>query len=255
MSYLIMKKIILLSLMSSLSSLIYAGGMGDNCGETGCSPAAFASVEGGYTFNKINGFEITTGTEANALTTTIDSEKKQNQYTVRIAGGLMNMIDDTFGLTGEIGWGYYGRTTFNLPTLTIELPVNTTTKYTLYGFDALVGMAFVQPYYSLSLKIGGLVQNMQINNTATFNDPTTGLGVYTLNKKSNTTAVLPALKFGGAYHVDENWAITASWLFAFGASTGTTYTRSPAAVTNLSIDVNTQNPMTNSFMLGIQYSV
>ena len=50
------------------------------------------------------------------------------------------------------------------------------------------------------------------------------------------------------------WAITGSWLFAFGASPGTTLTYTPAAVTNVALDVNTQNPMTNSFMIGFQYS-
>ena len=67
-------------------------------------------------------------------------------------------------------------------------------------------------------------------------------------------AVLPALKLGGAYNIDANWGITASYLFAFGASTGTTATYTPAAATNFSLDINTQNPTINAFMIGVQYS-
>lgn len=257
MSRMITKKIALLSIMSSLSSFVYAGDMGGDCGDAGCTPTAFGVLEGGYTFNKINGVEVTTGTGTTATTTTLSAEKQQSQYTVRIAAGLINMIDDTFGFTGELGWGYYGSTTFNLPvvTLTASMPVNTTSKYTLYGLDALAGVAFVQPYYSASLKVGGLIQNMQINNTTSFIDLTSAAGTYTINKKSNSTAVLPAIKLGGAYNVDTNWAITASWLFAFGASTGTTYNFTPSQVTNFSVDVNTQNPMMHSLMLGVQYSI
>lgn len=239
-----MKKIVLASLMStlSLSTALNAGGMGDS----NCSPSAFGSIEGGYTYNRIGGFEFATGT------TSLSSKKQQNQYTARFAAGAISMIDDSFALTGELGWGYYGRTTFNLPALAVALPVDISSKYTLTGFDALIGAAWIQPYYSLSFKVGGLIQNMQINNTASFIDP--ALAILVANTKSNSTAVLPAVKLGAAYNVDTNWAITASWLLAFGASTGTTVTYIPATVPNFSLEVNTQNPMTNSFMLGIQYS-
>ncbi|RUR08651.1 hypothetical protein [Legionella sp. km772] len=248
-----MKKIAFVSLMSTLSltTAVNAGAMGDS----GCAPSAFASVEGGYTYNKINGFEFVTGTGTSATTRSISAEKQQNQYTARLAAGLINMIDDSFGVTGELGWGYYGRTTFNLPVLSLGAPFNATSKFTLSGFDALIGAAWVQTYYSLSFKVGGLIQNMQISNTASLADVVApAFGVYTLNEKHNSTAVLPAIKLGAAYNIDSNWAITGSWLFAFGASTGTTFTYTPAAVTNVALDINTQNPMTNSFMLGIQYS-
>jgi len=248
-----MKKIAFISLMSSLSlsPIVNAGAMGD----AGCSPSAFAAVEGGYTWSKIDGLEFTSGTGTAATSTTVESTKKQNQYTVRLAAGVINMIDDSFGLTGELGWGYYGSTTFDLPALSLVVPINVTSKYTLTGFDALIGAAFVQPYYSLSFKVGGLIQNMQINNTASYTNLVAPLaGIYTYNEKHNSTAVLPAIKLGAAYNIDQNWAITGSWLFAFGASPGTTLTYTPAAVTNVALDVNTQNPMTNSFMIGFQYS-
>lgn len=244
-----MKKIALVSLMSSLSfsSFIYAGAMGD----ASCAPSAFGSVEGGYTWNKIDGFDFTTGV------TTYSATKNQDQLSVRLAAGVINMLDDDFGVTGELGWGYYGRSTFDLPAASLFAPINATSQYTLSGFDVLIGAAYVQTYYSLSLKVGGLIQNMQQKNTLTFTDPG-GLfadpAVYTFTGKHNHTAVLPAVKLGAAYNIDQNWSITGSWLFAFGATTGTTVTFTPAAITNFAVDVNTQNPMQNTFMLGIQYS-
>jgi hypothetical protein len=249
MSYRIMKKIALVSLMSSLSfsSFIYAGAMGD----ASCAPSAFGSVEGGYTYNKIDGVDFTFGT------TTLSTTKNQDQLSVRLAAGVINMFDDDFGVTGELGWGYYGRTTFDLPAVSIAAPVNATSQYTLSGFDVLIGTAYVQTYYTLSFKVGGLIQNMQQKNTFTFNDTAGLLGgpaLYTFTGKHNSAAVLPALKLGGGYNIDQNWSITGSWLFAFGATTGTTFNITPAAITNLSVDVNTQNPMQNSFMIGIQYS-
>ncbi len=238
-----MKKIALVSLMTSLSlnSFVHAGAMGD----ASCTPSAFVALEGGYSWNKINGFEFTSST------TTISAVKQQNQYTVRLAAGLIHMMDDDWGLTGELGWGYYGRTTFNLPVISLAFPINATSKYTISGFDALIGGAFIQPYYSLSLKVGGLIQNMQQSNTASLNYLG---GAYTINEKHTSAAVLPALKLGGAYNIDANWGITASYLFAFGASTGTTATYTPAAATNFSLDINTQNPTINAFMIGVQYS-
>ena len=252
-----MKKIALVSLMSSLSlsSFVQAGEMGDSS----CAPSAFMSLEGGYTYNKINGIQFTTGTGTAATSTTVKAQKKQNKLTTRLAAGVISMIDDSFGVTGELGWGYYGRSTFNLPAASLLIPVNVTSKYTLSGFDVLIGAAFVQTYYSLSFKVGGLIQNMQINNTAslTYPAPAPALfaGVYTYNEKHNSTAVLPAMKLGANYNIDTNWAITASWLLAYGGSTGTKFNYTPAAVTKLALDVNTQNPMTNSFMLGFQYSI
>jgi hypothetical protein len=245
-----MKKIALVSLMSALSfsSFLHAGAMGD----ANCAPSVFASVEGGYTWNKIDGVDITTGI------TTYSATKNEDQLSFRLAAGVINMLDDEFGVTGELGWGYYGRTTFDFPVTTLSQSVNTSSQYTLSGFDVLIGGAYIQTYYSLSLKVGGLIQNMQQKNSLTFSDPTgvfADPAIYSITGKHNHTTVLPALKLGGAYDIDQNWSITGSWLFAFGATTGTSFTFTPAAITQFAVDDNTQNPMQNTFMIGIQYSV
>ena len=241
-----MKKIALISLVSALSctSFVYAGEMGgaSNC----CSP--FVSLEGGYTLNKINGYEYTT----TPVTTTIESVKKSNHYTARLAAGMINMIDEDFGVTGELGWGYYGRTTLTPPVgLAITIPAALSDRYTLTGFDVLVGGAFVQPNYSLSLKVGAMIQNMQQNDSAY----SSGIvSISSISTKTNETAVLPELKLGAAYNIDSNWGITGSYLFAYGATTATTINYN-TALAQYALTVDTQNPMTNTLLLGIQYTV
>jgi hypothetical protein len=243
-----MKKIALLSLISSLSvsSFVCAGEMGN----ADSAPTAFVSLEGGYTWNKINGLELTN------LTSTVTSEKKQSQTSVRLAAGVISMIDDQFGITGELGWGYYGQTTFNFPVTSVIVgsSLSLSSEHSLYGFDALVGASFIQTYYSLYFKVGGLIQNMQQNNSAIYADPNLSPYNYSLSEKQNSTQVLPALKLGAAYNIDSNWSITGSYLLAYGATTGTTVTYTPYAISKLVVSVNTQNPKMNTFMLGVQYA-
>lgn len=244
-----MNKTVLVSFVSAcvFNPVLYAGAMG----APNCAPSAFGSIEGGYTWNKIDSLELATGP------TTFSIDKKESPYSFRLAAGVISMMDDELGFTGELGWGYYGSTTFDFPVISPGYPFSASSKYTLSGFDVLVGTAYVQTYYSLSLKVGGLIQNMQHKSTMTVDDTLGALGiptVYTFTEKRNYTAVLPAVKLGAAYNVDSNWSITGSWLFAFGGTTGTTINFTPAAVNNFAVDVNSQNPMTNTFMLGIQYS-
>jgi hypothetical protein len=243
------KKITLLSLISTLpcSSIVYAGGMGD--GNTSSCCSAFMSLEAGYTVNKIEGYNFTID---GITTTTLKSNKKNTHYSGRLAAGALSMMDEDIGFTGEVGWGYYGRTTLN-PTLTgLTTPIrNISSKYTISGFDTLVGVAFIQPCYSLSFKVGALIQNLQSDDVISYVTPPT---VYVLKSKNNKTAALPEVKLGAAYNIDSNWAITGSYLFALGGTTKTTgvfSTTSPS----YSLNIDNQNPMLNSLLLGVQYTV
>jgi hypothetical protein len=245
-----MKKITLISIIASLSanSLVFAGEMG----EADCAPSGFISLEGGYTWNKISGLKFTSDLIS------FSSTPKNTKTSLRLAAGMIHMLDEQFALTGELGWGYYGKSKFSFPTNT-SIPVTSvplSSEYTLYGFDALIGTAFIQTYYSLYFKAGALIQNMQQNNTSSYTNYSASFpGLYTLNEKHNSTAVLPAIKLGAAYNIDSNWAITGSYLLALGASTGATATSSTTSgQANLTVTTNTQNPATNSFMIGVQYT-
>ena len=101
-----MNKLTLIPLFSvlSFSSFTYAGGMG----ESGlANTSGFVSLEGGYATSTIANFNFDiVGFGGGA----IESIKTNENYAGRLAGGLINMMDDQFGVTSEIGWGYYGRT-------------------------------------------------------------------------------------------------------------------------------------------------
>ncbi|WP_298625054.1 hypothetical protein [uncultured Legionella sp.] len=242
-----MKKISLLSVLSALSfsSVIHAGGMGDSnfC----CS--AFISLEGGYSWNAIDGYNF-------ALIGTNDyitSTENKDQYSARLAAGMINMMDDQFGVTGELGWGYYGKTTLNPTTPTQALiQGNLNIAHTLSGFDALLGVAYMQPCYSFSFKAGALIQNMQIHTTATDAFASGLADTYSL--KENKTAVLPEIKLGAAYNFNENWSLTGTFMVAFGSKTQTTGEFNINTGTS-HLSINNQNPSISSAMLGVQYTV
>ncbi|CAM2801766.1 outer membrane beta-barrel protein [Legionella worsleiensis] len=245
-----MKKLTLLSLMSALSfsSVIHAGGMGE--ANSCCS--SYFSLEGGYTWNNIDGYDFVI-LDNNTL---LSSRLTDDEYTGRFAAGVLTMFADQFAATAEVGWGYYGKTTVNPARLNVAaaIPAALTSSHTLSGFDALLGVAYVQPYYSVSFKAGALIQNMQ-NNTTAFYSPDISLPlVDSYNEKAVQTAVLPEIKLGAAYNFNENWSLTGSYLFALGASPKTT------GVFNLnnstgSLNVDKRNPTINTLLVGVQYTL
>lgn len=244
-----MKKIPLISIISALtcSSFVYAGGMG--CNNSSFCGSAFIGLEGGYTWNMIDGFAF------NLVNGSVVSVEDNQGYTARISAGVLSNIDDQFGVTGEVGWGYYGRTNLNpaIVGTAAATPGTFNIQQTLTGFDTLLGVAFTQPNYSLFLKAGALFQNMQTKTNASiapFGFPI----VSTLNLVSNSTEVLPEIKLGGSYNFNENWAVTAAYLFALGASPRLTGDFN-VNTGRLGINSNTQNPSINTVLFGVQYTV
>jgi len=248
MNDLIMKKITLLSLISAISygAVAHAGAMG----ESGSCCSAFVALEGGYTRSMIDNYDyslIGLGS--------ITSTKNNDGYTARLAAGMISMVDDQVGFTGELGWGYYGRTTLDSTNtgLLAALPSTLSIQHTLSGFDVLLGVAYVQQYFSLSLKAGALVQNMQTKTDANIID--LAFPIYdSFTEKKNQTAVLPEIKLGAAYNFDDNWAITGAYMYALGGTPRSVGTFNPDTG-RANLVVNSQNPSTNTLLLGIQYTV
>ncbi|KGP63317.1 membrane protein [Legionella norrlandica] len=243
-----MKKFILIPLISVLSSsFAHAGGMG---GYNSSCCSGFVSLEGGYTWSSIDGYNFSVVGSSNTLTSTQDEQG----YTARLAVGVLSMIDDQYGITGEVGWGYYGKTTIN-PSISdtfATLPAALNIEHTLSGFDALLGISYIQNYFTLYGKAGALIQNMQTSSTAYFT-PTVFPVVDSFSLKTNRTAVLPTIKLGVAYNIDSNWSITGSYLLAVGASPGTSGVFNPVTLRS-SLTLDDQNPMMNTALLGIQYT-
>lgn len=246
-----MKKIILLSAATAaLSSPIYAGEMGamSSC----CT--GFISVEGGYTDNSIKEFTL----QAPALGVSLNANKETNGGTGRIAAGMLNMFNDDFAGTGEIGWGYYGTTNFSSDPAFVTLLGPYIAKHTIIGFDALVGLAYMQPYYSVSLKAGALIQNMYSNDSidaTAIAIESNQSGIGNLSIKQNHTAVLPEVKVGIGYNFNPNWSLTAAYSCAFGSNYAVNETvNDVGGVTIFDTNVNLQNPTLNTLLLGLQYN-
>ena len=249
-----MNRIVSSLVLSSLlvSSLGHAGGMGDT--GAGCAPSFFASLEGGYVASSITGLSLS------GLGLTLTPKKTQDNYSGRIAAGLIRMMDDDFGVTAELGWGYYGSTTFSGASDLTTRSLSISEKYSLTGFDALIGGTYLQPNYTLSLKIGGMIQNMLENRkTSAFNLspilPSLSTAIVRYNGKENRTQVLPELKLGAGYNFDANWSIIGSYLFVYGPGSKSTYNITDDSSLLATAEVNHQNAMLNSIMIGVQYTV
>ena len=247
-----MKKLSVLSLITALScsSLTHAGCMGDQSAQ--CGASAFISLEGGYTVTAEEDYHFTiTGTN-NTLSSIVENQ----HYSGRLAAGMMNMVDDQWGVTGELGWGIYGTTTLNPDALPAFTGFGTyTIERTLTGLDALVGIAYVQSNFSVSFKAGALIQNMTTTTTSTGNFVFLNFNIYdSYTYKTNQTAALPEIKLGAAYNFDNNWALTAAYIFAYGGTSKTSgeYNPLPGRST---VVVDNLHPGMNSLLVGIQYSV
>ena len=244
-----MKKVTTLSLMALLASPSFADSMGN---PDYVNPnTAFFSLEAAYTRNSIDGFAFSIlGTDSTVL-----SLKDNQWYSGRIAGGMLNRVNDTFALSGELGWGYYGRTNLN--------PVGTGVfaaspdifriQNTITGFDVLMGAFYTQPCYNLFLKAGALIENVNTTTNASLN-----LADFTTNNsfswKQSSTEALPEIKVGGSYLFNENWALTVAYFHAFGSDQKTVGTVDPiTGTTNFS--VNVENPSLDSVLVGIQVSI
>ena len=182
------------------------------------------------------------------------SSTQNNQaYTGRLAAGMISMFDEMFAATGELGWGYYGRTSLNPNSANFILPGSLSISDNLSGFDALLGIAFTQPSYNFFIKAGALIQNMRTTTTANNFAPLEDTADYS-EEKTNRTAVMPEIKIGGAYNFTNNWAITAAYMFALGSSPQTTGNYNVFTGTS-SLNVNNQNPTLNTVLLGVQYTI
>lgn len=242
-----MNKLTLVSLASvlSCSALVHAGGMGCNTGQM--NGGAFFGLEGGYAQNNIDGYNFTLFPSGVIVSSV---EDKQN-YVFRLSAGMMNQMDDQFAVSGELGWGYYGKTSFtpsfNIP-FTLAAPNAFTSSHTITGFDALVGMLYTQPSFNLYLKAGAMLQNVRNKTTANFY----GFNlVDTQTTSSNSSAALPEIKVGGAYNFNENWALTVSYMYVFGGNPEVTGNfNTTTGVSNLVVD--TENPGLSAAMIGLQ---
>ena len=253
-----MKPIVFFISALSCSTFIHAGTMG--AAEAPAPISSFLSVEGGYTWNQIgnNRFTIT------GFPGDLHSKESNNGGTGRIGAGLMRRINDNIGLSGEIGYGYYGKTTSGAASVLSELlatviDTRADISSTITGFDALAGIAYINSEYNYNLyfKAGAMIQNVNIKNTlhGDVGAVQEGFPAVRVNFSSTQTSALPELKVGGGYSLNSNWSLTASYLRVFGSSPSVNGNVNMSGHHVFDISFNSKNPTINTALLGIQYSI
>jgi len=174
----------------SYSASVSAGTIGSI--KQASSLKSFLAAEVGYTWNQVKGYNfIITGSDSQVV-----SQEKTTGGTGRLSAGIIRQIDK-LGLSGEVGYGYYGRLTSTPSLIVLGHPLTLpklNKKSTLTGLDVLAGIAYINHDYSYSLyfKAGGLIENMSTD----FNANLANLGI---SQSSNVTAALPEIKVGGTY--------------------------------------------------------
>ncbi len=217
------KKITLFSLLSALacSSAIDAHAMCNHCS------SVFFSLEGAYSRLAIDNYEF----DILGTADTLVSNKQNSSGGGRLAAGVMRWLCDEWGVSAEIGWGFYGRTKLNPVSTGVfaTIPATFSVTNTLSGFDVLVGSSFLQPCYSVFLKAGALVESNNVTFEGEFS-PVVTPSVFTTNIfrfKDTRTGVLPEVKIGGSYIFNDNWSLTVAYTRAFGSTVRTIATFDP----------------------------
>lgn len=240
-----MKKISMFSFLAAIScgASVHAGAMG--AAESVPCLSSFFLLEGGVAGNQLKGYDYSlTGMDGR-----LKSQEKNTNYAGRLSAGMLRAVTEEFAVSSEIGYGIYGSTKHTPNTVGLA---NLNVQHTMNGFDALAGVAYTDIDWSIFLKAGALVET---RTTKTTSDLTSLLPLELVYKETvHHTAVLPEIKIGGAYNFDSNWAVTLSYLHAFGTNTKAT---GNINVTNQTITFNNdqQNPSVDAVLLGIQVMV
>ena len=261
------KIIISLVLAGCGSSALNAGPMGSiSPMESASRFRPFVSGEGSYTWPQIDGLNFNIVSLA-----TITSVTVNQGWGGRVAAGGLYAMSDRYAFSAEMGWGYYGNAKLEphfiansgdqvVPNSeTLGLGMDT------YGIDILAGIYYTQPKFDLFFKAGALFENIQMNasiipSALLKNNPRANEfivnGIPSVMAMSRSVPeVLPEIKLGGAYHLTNNWAVTASWMHAFGGQFGLqapVISLNPTPIIG-NVTVEAHNPTLNTVLFGLEY--
>ena len=221
-----------------LASTVYAGEMGPALSEEN---PLFASIEGAYTWNSIQ----------NQIVNAITLNKTNYGWGGRVAAGAIHQTLGAMSYSAELGWGYYDRTTL------VSSIVGVNRDLSFYGLDLLLGGNYRYNQMDYFLKLGGMVQNMRINNSKNISQTVPG-GMMTGHSKMirTTSVVAPEIKVGGIYNLTTQLGLSLAYTYVFGndahGTSNNDATAAPASIiTNSSY---TGAPISlSSLMLGLRY--
>lgn len=255
-----MRNKILLSSML-LACAAHAGDMGPV--ETSYSFKPFVIGEAAYSWPQVDGIAL------NANLGYVTSKNESQGWGGRLAAGVMRPISEKFALSFEGGLMYNDHISMTSQVqtqgVTVTLPDNVSNgSFDQYGFDVLGGINYIRPKYDLFFKAGALFENMRTKMAVNMNQilhSNTRQVNFVPNAQQalniNIGQVMPEIKLGGAYHVNEDWSVTAAWMHAFGGTLAFTSDELDPATGSVSIggiNMSLNNPTINSVLFGVQYS-
>lgn len=212
----------------------------------------FIGGEAAYTWNQVQQLSINR----------FLSDDSTSGWGGRLSLGIIHPYSDRLSFTSEIGGGYYGRVKRSINASPRVTPTGTNagvvgrSSYNIDGYEALMGAMYQYKKVDLFGKLGFMAQNLRLhkNNTITAVVPGGSL-TNTVDEKQSSTQILPEIKVGGIYNMNENLGLTLAYMHVFGSSmkaNGSMIGTSNSLT--ISKTQNNQNPTLDSIMFGLMYS-
>lgn len=232
-----MARMLMLGLVCSSAS--YAGSMG-TVTKTRCS-APYLGFEGSYTWN---------AQRSNHLNNSFSYDNEQ-QWGGRFSVGIVRPVKDRLSFTGEFGGGYYGSTNMKNPSTGVA-----SLNYSIDGYDFLVGALYNFNQFDVFGSVGIMAQNYRRKSTVDLGQAVKG-GLFSgmMSVREVDTEVLPEVKVGGLYNINDNLGISLAYMHVFGSSRVNNYTiNATSSSIRLNGNFDIQNPTLNSILLGLRYT-
>lgn len=201
----------------------------------------FGSIEGSYTWNDISPFKLNNHTSGESV----------QHWGGRLAGGVIHPVTEKLSLSAEVGGGYYGSNKLSAPLAGWNANTG------IDGYDILLGALYKLNLFDIFGDVGFMAQNQRVHvNQQLERSLPGGLFSGQTSNKFNTTQILPEIKVGGIYNLNDNWGISLAYIHVFGSNLQNT-TRINAAPSSIVINgtANVENTTLNAIMLGLRYSI
>jgi len=199
----------------------------------------FLSLEGSYSWRDITGISFADQT----------TSKTNQPWGGRVALGVEFLVTEKLRVSNELAFGYYGSTT-------IRHPQGYSMSHEIDGEDLLVGLLYKYSGIDWFFKVGGLVEN-RYSKSKTSNDKLTAVFARdNIKSHHQEIAVLPEIKFGGIYAIDQKWGLSLAYSRVIGS---TMQGNLDILSTNNGIELirheTSLNPSIDSILLGIRYFI
>jgi len=176
----------------------------------------------------------------------------------RGAVGVSHSFPSRWGYSVEMGWGYYGHTNSYASGTGPAGSLTITNNSYLYGFDVLAGLSYSFDPVQIFFKAGAMAENRHVKGSAAFSNTVAGVTKVSTNTISSVaTNVLPELKVGGLYALNEHISVSLAYMHVFGnddfSASVTGGMSSPTATAGISSVANAQNPSLDSVLFGLVY--